>query len=132
MDVSLQDARPGILEALTRALSLYLMADLCAIVGKDSPSPDASLLHTYDLIRELEGDSVADVLSYVEFEPKQVLENFRKVAEQGVREGKISPQERFMIMRAYERGLRGYTYLNVGRETECTEECPVANNQPGV
>ncbi|NCD26803.1 MAG: biosynthetic arginine decarboxylase, partial [Deltaproteobacteria bacterium] len=71
---------------------------------------------TYDLIRELEGDSVADVLSYVEFEPKQVLENFRKVAEQGVRQGKISPQERFMIMRAYERGLRGYTYLNADRD----------------
>ena len=52
LDVSLQDARPGILEALTRALSLYLMADLCAIVGKDAASPDASLLHAYDLIRE--------------------------------------------------------------------------------
>lgn len=73
---------------------------------------------TYDLIRELEGDSVADVLSYVEFEPKQVLENFRKVAEQGVRQGKISPQERFLIMRAFERGLRGYTYLNVGQEND--------------
>lgn len=70
---------------------------------------------TYDLTRELEGDSVADVLSYVEFDPKQVLENFRKVAEAGVREGKISPQERFLIMRAYERGLRGYTYLHEGR-----------------
>ena len=78
---------------------------------------------TYDLIRELEGDSVADVLSYVEFEPKQVLENFRKVAELGVREGKISPQERFMIMRAYERGMRGYTYLNVGRDCDNPEAC---------
>jgi arginine decarboxylase len=78
---------------------------------------------TYDFIRELEGDSVADVLSYVEFEPKQVLENFRKVAEQGVRTGKISPQERFMIMRAYERGLRGYTYLNVGRDCDNPDSC---------
>jgi arginine decarboxylase len=78
---------------------------------------------TYDFIRELEGDSVADVLSYVEFEPKQVLENFRKVAEQGVREGKISPQERFMIMRAYERGMRGYTYLNVGRDCDNPDSC---------
>ena len=78
---------------------------------------------TYDLIRELEGDSVADVLSYVEFEPKQVLENFRKVAEQGVRQGKISPQERFMIMRAYERGLRGYTYLNADRDCGNPDAC---------
>lgn len=84
---------------------------------------------TYDLIRELEGDSVSDVLSYVEFEPKQVLENFRKVAEQGVREGKISPQERFMIMRAFERGLRGYTYLNVARNCDHAE-CRAAGPNP--
>ena len=84
---------------------------------------------TYDLIRELEGDSVSDVLSYVEFEPKQVLENFRKVAEQGVREGKISPQERFMIMRAFERGLRGYTYLNVARNCGHAE-CRAAGPNP--
>lgn len=85
---------------------------------------------TYDLTRELEGDSVADVLSYVEFEPKQVLENFRKVAEQGVRQGKISPQERFMIMRAYERGLRGYTYLNVGQDCGNADTC--SGNALGV
>jgi arginine decarboxylase len=83
---------------------------------------------TYDFIRELEGDSVADVLSYVEFEPKQVLENFRKVAEQGVRNGKISPQERFMIMRAYERGMRGYTYLNVGRDCENPDACQAGSS----
>jgi arginine decarboxylase len=80
---------------------------------------------TYDFIRELEGDSVADVLSYVEFEPKQVLESFRKVAEQGVREGKISPQERFKIMRAFERGLRGYTYLNAGRDWDTPDACGI-------
>ncbi|NJB67282.1 arginine decarboxylase [Desulfobaculum xiamenense] len=67
---------------------------------------------SFDFVRELDGDSVADVLSYVEYDPKMVLERFRNVAEQGVREGRISPQDRYSIMKAFENGLRGYTYLN--------------------
>ncbi len=64
----------------------------------------------YDLVKEIHGDSVADVLSYVEFEPKDMLVHFRKTAEESVREGLITPSERREIMRAYDNGLRGYTY----------------------
>ncbi len=65
---------------------------------------------TYDLVKEIHGDSVADVLSYVEYDPKELLVNFRKTAEESVRQGLISPSDRREIMRAYENGLRGYTY----------------------
>ncbi len=67
---------------------------------------------TFDVVHEQEGDSVSDVLSYVEYDPRQVFEKFRNAAEAGIREGKITPQERYQIMRAYDRILRGYTYLN--------------------
>ena len=56
--------------------------------------------------------SVSDVLFYVEYDPRQVFEKFRNAAEAGIREGKITPQERYQIMHAYDRILRGYTYLN--------------------
>ena len=65
----------------------------------------------YDFVRELEGDSVADVLSYVEYDPKDIVENFRNIAEQSVREKRISAKERFAVMQAFHRCLRGYTYL---------------------
>jgi arginine decarboxylase len=65
----------------------------------------------YDFVGELEGDSVADVLSYVEYDPKALQVRFRETAENAVREGSITPQERREIMRAYDRGLRGYTYF---------------------
>ncbi|MDP4092335.1 MAG: biosynthetic arginine decarboxylase [Bacillota bacterium] len=65
---------------------------------------------TFELVREIHGDSVADVLSYVEFEPKDMIVNFRKTAEEAVQEGLISASERREIMRAYDNGLRGYTY----------------------
>lgn len=66
---------------------------------------------SYSIVRELEGDSVADVLSYVEYDPKTLLIQFRMMAEEAVRNGKISPQERFRIMKAFEAVLYGYTYL---------------------
>jgi arginine decarboxylase len=65
----------------------------------------------YVLVNELEGDSVADVLDYVEYDPKRLLTRFRKLAEQAVRHGRITPAERREIVQLYEGGLRGYTYF---------------------
>lgn len=65
---------------------------------------------SFDFVREIEGDSIADVLSYVEYDPKTLVENFRRKAELAVRNGKISAAQRRTIMQAYEAGMRGYTY----------------------
>ncbi len=61
--------------------------------------------------REIEGDSVADVLSYVEYDPKRMIRHIRELAEEAVQNGRISPKERRHIMDAYEDGMRGYTYF---------------------
>lgn len=61
--------------------------------------------------RELEGDSVSDVLSYVEYEPKDMVHRVRAMAERAVKNGKVTPRERRSIMEAYINGLRGYTYF---------------------
>jgi arginine decarboxylase len=60
---------------------------------------------------EIDGDSVSDVLSYVEYNPQDMLDRMRKTAEQAVRSGRITAEERRQIMDAYEAGLRGYTYF---------------------
>lgn len=65
----------------------------------------------FEFVSEIEGDSVADILSYVEYDPKRLLVRFRKIAERAVRSGRITPEERRQIMEAYEMGLRGYTYF---------------------
>ena len=66
---------------------------------------------TFEFVREIRGDSVADVLSYVEYEPRRIIEDIRQLAETSVRCGRISPTERFRIMQAFEDGMRGYTYF---------------------
>lgn len=64
-----------------------------------------------EFAEEIAGDTVADVLSYVEYDVQDLVELMRKTAEQAVRSGKITPEERREIMAAYENGLRGYTYF---------------------
>jgi arginine decarboxylase len=61
--------------------------------------------------KEIAGDTVADVLSYVEYDTQDMLDQVRKNAENAVRAGRITPEERREIMAAYEVGLRGYTYF---------------------
>ncbi|MGD9212805.1 MAG: biosynthetic arginine decarboxylase [Desulfobacteraceae bacterium] len=65
----------------------------------------------FTFVRELEGDTVGEVLSYVQYNPKAMIERFRATAEQAVREKKITPQQRRQIMKAYEAGILGYTYF---------------------
>ena len=65
----------------------------------------------FEIVKEIEGDTVADVLSYVEYSPKDLLDNLRSAAERAIEEKRISPAERKTIMKAYEDGLRGYTYF---------------------
>jgi arginine decarboxylase len=60
---------------------------------------------------EVEGDTVADVLSYVEFDPKELVTRFRSFAEGAVTAGLISPMERREILDMYRAGLAGYTYF---------------------
>ena len=60
---------------------------------------------------EVEGDTVADVLSYVEFDPKELVTRFRTFAEKAVTEGRISPKERREILDLFREGLAGYTYF---------------------
>jgi len=66
---------------------------------------------SFDFAREFHGDSIADVLSYVEYEPKHMQEQFRRVAEEAVRSGRINVEERQRILRAFRDSMQGYTYF---------------------
>jgi arginine decarboxylase len=66
---------------------------------------------SYDFVREIDGDSVSDILAYVEYDPHRVLVGIRKSAERAVRENRITPTQRYQLMQAFEDGLRGYTYF---------------------
>ncbi|MCH5277664.1 MAG: biosynthetic arginine decarboxylase [Desulfovibrionaceae bacterium] len=66
---------------------------------------------SYEFVRELNGDSISDILAYVEYDPRKILEDIRRAAERAVREKRLTPTQRYSLMQAYEGGMRGYTYF---------------------
>ena len=59
----------------------------------------------------IQGDTVREVLDYVQFKSAVLIEQFRKSVETAVREGRISYEESGALVKFYEDGLNGYTYL---------------------
>jgi arginine decarboxylase len=59
----------------------------------------------------VQGDTVREVLDYVQFNSRTLLEEFRKDVERAVRENRIGLEESGRLLRFYEDGLQGYTYL---------------------
>lgn len=66
---------------------------------------------SYEFVREIRGDTVEDILAYVEYDPRRMLEDIRSTAEKAVREKRMTAKERYHLMSAYEEGVRGYTYF---------------------
>jgi arginine decarboxylase len=65
---------------------------------------------SFEFVREMSGDSISDVLTYVEYQPQRLLEQLRRTAEQGVRKGQISLAQRQEMLESFGASLRGYTY----------------------
>jgi arginine decarboxylase len=59
----------------------------------------------------IKGDTVREVLDYVEFDSAHLVGRLRDAIEQAVREGRICDQQAGRFVRFYEEGLGGYTYL---------------------
>ncbi|MBE0598199.1 MAG: biosynthetic arginine decarboxylase [Desulfuromonadales bacterium] len=66
---------------------------------------------SFDVMKEIAGDSIADVLSYVEYQPQALFESLRSSAEAAVRKGTIDIGERQRLLEEYAASLRGYTYF---------------------
>jgi arginine decarboxylase len=65
----------------------------------------------YVLDHVVQGDSVSEVLRYVEFGPEVLLERMRRAVEAAVRRGELSFKESKQLIELYKTGLDGYTYL---------------------
>jgi arginine decarboxylase len=59
----------------------------------------------------VKGDTVREVLAYVQYNADELLNSLRKDVERAVRINMITVQESRQLLRFYETGLEGYTYL---------------------
>ena len=63
----------------------------------------------------VKGDTVREVLDYVEFDVERLISKFRGDIEAAVHAGRINDEESGRMIRFYEEGLQGYTYLEEPR-----------------
>jgi arginine decarboxylase len=59
----------------------------------------------------IKGDTVCEVLDYVEFNGRDLIQRLQTAVDVAVREGRIDHQEAGRFVKFYEDGLNGYTYL---------------------
>jgi arginine decarboxylase len=64
----------------------------------------------FDLVHEVEGDTIGQVLSYVEYDPKSCLDAFKAIVEKAVSRGDINNRERRIVTAAYKDSMTGLTY----------------------
>ena len=66
---------------------------------------------SYTVEHVVEGDSVAEVLSYVQYNKDDLVSRVRRAAEAALREKRLTIAESGRFMKRYEEALEGYTYL---------------------
>ena len=65
----------------------------------------------YTVDHYIPGDTVTEVLTYVQFGRAEMVDNVRQFTEESISNGNITKQEAKSFIRHYEEGLSGYTYL---------------------
>ena len=65
----------------------------------------------YVIERTIDGETVADVLEYVQYDPKKLVRRLEIWVSKAIKEGKITEAEGKEFISNYRAGLYGYTYL---------------------
>ncbi|HEY4394143.1 MAG TPA: biosynthetic arginine decarboxylase [Polyangia bacterium] len=65
----------------------------------------------YQIDHVVTGDTVTDVLKYVSYSREELVARLRRFAELAVRASRMTLEETRSMLRMYEEGLAGYTYL---------------------
>lgn len=103
---------PYILASFLVGAYQEILGDLHNLLG-DTNAVHVSLSDAGEVILNtvVQGDTVREVLDYVQFHARTLLDAFREDVETALREGKIGYEESGRLLRFYEDGLNGYTYL---------------------
>ncbi|MBD5202364.1 MAG: biosynthetic arginine decarboxylase [Bacteroides sp.] len=65
----------------------------------------------YEIDRVIDGETVADVLDYVQFNPRRLVRTVEAWVTASMKAGKITPEEGREFLSNYRSGLYGYTYI---------------------
>ena len=105
------DGKPYFLGVFLVGAYQEILGDLHNLFG-DTNAVHIALDHDgYRIDRVVEGDSVTEVLGYVQYSKQSLIERVRQATEEALRRGLLTFEESALFMRHYEQGLESYTYL---------------------
>ncbi|MCC6284657.1 MAG: biosynthetic arginine decarboxylase [Phycisphaerales bacterium] len=93
-------------EVLGDLHNLYGDTHVVHVSFDDSPG-----VGDWDLDEVIEGDTVKEVLAYVQYDSEDLIRSMRRDVERAVKAGRISVSEGQNLLKFYDVAMEGYTYL---------------------
>jgi arginine decarboxylase len=93
-----------------------ILGDLHNLFGDTDAVHVKMVGEDYRVEHVVQGDSVAEVLSYVQYSRDDLVARVRRATEDAVREKRLTPAESGRLMRRYQEALDGHTYLTTSSE----------------
>ncbi len=78
----------------------------------------------YHLEEVVSGDTVTDVLQYVSYSRSDLVARLRRAIEEALRAGRLTLEASGHLLRIYEDGLSGYTYLEASKTPSAVANAP--------
>ncbi len=88
-----------------------ILGDLHNLFGDTNAVHISLTKDGYEIAQIIDGEAVADVLDYVEYNPKKLVRNLEAWVTNSVKKGVITPEEGRQFLNNYRSGLYGITYL---------------------
>jgi arginine decarboxylase len=106
------DGSPYLLGAFLIGAYQEILGDLHNLFG-DTNTVHVDLLENGEVVLDsiIKGETVREVLDYVQFNGRELTDRLQMAVELAVRDGRISHEEAGRLVKFYEEGLNGYTYL---------------------
>ncbi|MBX3016558.1 MAG: biosynthetic arginine decarboxylase [Bdellovibrionaceae bacterium] len=105
------EGKPYYLAVFLTGAYQEILGDLHNLFG-DTDAVHVSVTNTgYTLDHFVPGDTVTEVLSYVQYTQTHMVEAIRNSCEESIQKGTLTKTEAKLLIKHYEEGLAGYTYL---------------------
>lgn len=88
-----------------------ILGDLHNLFGDTAAVHISSTKDGYEIEQIVDGEPVAEVLEYVEYDPKKLVRNLEKWVTASMKQGAITAEEGRQFLNNYKSGLYGITYL---------------------
>jgi arginine decarboxylase len=111
LDLHSFDGKPYFLGVFLVGAYQEILGDLHNLFGDTNAVHIALDENGYRVDHVVEGDSVTEVLGYVQYSKQYLMQRIRQANEDALRRGLLTFEESALLMRSYEDGLAGYTYL---------------------